>query len=363
MNNLGVYIHVPYCSSKCRYCSFVSTCNLSSRDLYVERVLSEISECRGLGVVDSVYLGGGTPSVLGAERIGVVLSAVAEKFTLSKDCEITVEVNPESASIGFFERLVLFGVNRISIGLQCASDSVLVRAGRRHTVEQFIVAVNSAKEAGIDNISGDFIIGLEGETRKDIEKTLGLLVSLGVKHISAYSLSVERGCVMYGSDYRPDEDKMAEDYDFSRLFLEKNGYERYEISNFAKDKAYSRHNTKYWTHLPYVGFGPAAHSFYDNIRFANTDKVSDYLSGITRVWEEKIDLKELEEEFIMLRLRLKDGFSMSEYEKLFGKRFLTGRDRAVRKLTDAGVLALENDRVKATDKGIYVLNYIITELL
>ena len=360
---IGVYVHVPFCRGKCRYCSFVSTVNPARQQEYVMRVCDEIAAFGDGEKADTVYFGGGTPSCLYPGAISTIFSELRDKFVFDENAEITCEANPESATPEFIEECLKNGVNRLSFGLQCADDDVLKTAGRLHTAGDFIRAVKLAKLCGINNISADFIIGLEGENRDILTKTLELIDLLDIPHVSAYSLSVEKGCVMYSGKYRPDEDSMADDYEYASDFLRNRGYDRYEISNFAKNGMISRHNTKYWTGADYAGFGPAAHSFYMGYRCANTDNIAAYLDGKNTVSREFIDKTQQREEFIMLRLRLKDGINLSEYSNLFGAELTTEKKPEVEKLLNMGVIDIKNNRLFATDKGIYVLNRIITELI
>lgn len=363
MNSAGVYVHVPYCRGKCAYCSFISTVNGATQKQYVDALRAEIRNCPYNAEIRTVYFGGGTPSCLYRGAIGEITSEIRKKFCVDADAEFTVEANPESATSEFFDECIDAGVNRLSIGLQCADDEVLKKAGRLHTTAGFISAVESARVAGFGNISADLIIGLEGETRSEIEKSLSLLASLDVNHISVYSLSVEKGSFMFSRPYRPNEDKMADDYTFTSAFLKKEGFNRYEISNFAKKGFESRHNLGYWLHKPYLGFGPSAHSFFGGKRFSDTENLAAYLKGVTCIATEEITLEQLKEEYIMLRLRLERGIDLCEYENLFGEKIQEIKKREINRLTAAGVVAQENGRLFATEKGIYVLNYIITELI
>ncbi len=363
MEDIGIYVHIPFCSGKCAYCSFISTVNSTKQPLFIERLLREIDDCRYCGNVTSIYVGGGTPSVLNNGYLSQIFTKIRSKYTVECNSEITTEINPESATEEFLSECERNGVNRISIGLQCADDEILKAAGRRHSVSDFVNAVELAKKHGMDNISADLMLGLPGETDKKIIDSLNLLFELGIRHVSVYSLSVEKGCVMYSKKYLPDEDAMADQYGLVSKILRDNGYERYEVSNFAKEGKFGKHNMKYWLHKPYLGFGPSAHSFFNGLRFANTDKISDYLDGTTKVSEEPISREGAEEEFIMLRLRLNDGISLSEYRRLFDKKFEDGRESRLQKMYDAGVIEKKDDRIFATEKGIYILNYIITELI
>lgn len=363
MEHAGIYIHVPYCRGKCRYCSFVSTINLSTQRSYLSSLEKEISAWEIPVIVDTLYFGGGTPSCLERGGISAITDMLRKKFVFSDGAEITVEANPESADDGFFEECRAAGVNRVSLGLQCANDEVLKKAGRLHTVADFVAAIGRARDAGLENISADLILGLEGESRVDVASSLKLLVDLGVPHVSIYSLSVEKGCIMYSAEYRPDEDSLADEYCFASGYLRGCGYDRYEISNFAKNGMIGKHNTGYWLHKPYLGFGPAAHSWFGGERFFNTENVAAYLNGTTRVSAEKISVEQFKEEYVMLRLRLSRGIDLSEYEKLFSRRLTDDKRSQIDRLVGYGVIEISDGRLYATEKGVYVLNQIITELI
>lgn len=363
MNEIGIYVHIPYCASKCKYCSFTSSVNNKTEEQYVSALINEIKSKRTGELVTSVYFGGGTPSVLKNGQINRILSSIRDNYSISDDCEITVEANPESATDEFLDECKLSEVNRLSFGLQCADNEILKKIGRLHTVEQFTEAVNGAKNRGFDNISGDIIIGLEGENDKTVIDSLVLLDSLKIDHVSVYSLSVEKGCIMYTEKYRPDEDLMADRYDLCCEFLKNAGYERYEISNFARNGKVSRHNNKYWTGVDYLGFGVAAHSLRNGVRSENTSSINKYISGVSTVNEILLTKTDYIEEFIMLGLRLKSGISLSKYYKKFGERLEEKKAAEIKKLLGSGIIEIVGDYLRATDKGAYVLNYIITELI
>lgn len=363
MEQAEIYVHIPFCRRKCRYCSFVSTDRLSRISAYVDALIREMQSRRSAVRAKSVYIGGGTPSCMFGGAIERIARAVQTFFRPLDGAEFTVEANPESASDEFFDECRAAGVNRISMGLQCACDEVLKKAGRIHTVRDFTDAVARARRAGFDNISADFMIGLENETHADLVRTLDLLTALSVPHVSVYSLSVEKGCAMYGDAYRPDEDFMADEYAFASDYLRKKGYDRYEISNFALAGKEGRHNLGYWLHTPYLGFGAAAHSYYGAVRSANTDDIEAYIAGTAPVLTEKIGFEQYKEEYVMLRMRLKNGIDLAEYEKLFGEKLTLVKQERISRLIEAGFIEIAGGRLFATDKGVYLLNGIITELI
>ena len=362
MEKAGIYLHIPFCRRKCDYCSFVSTPDNSLQDEYLYRLKAEIDACEG-AVADTVYIGGGTPSTAFRGFLTQVCSALKRKFDLDELKEFTIECNPESVSFGFLSECKTLGVNRLSLGLQSADDEILKSIGRVHTVNDFITAVKRAKSFGIDNISGDLILGLPKQTEKDIENAIELFASLDLSHVSVYSLSVEKGTPLFKSGYKPDDDYQSDLYEFAVSKLKTFGYDRYEVSNFARNGKRAVHNTKYWTGADYYGFGVSAHSLIKGERIANVSSIKEYLLGKTQAERTALTVDDEREEFIMLRLRVVDGLSLSEYERRFSKDLLLEKKTEIDKLLNLGLVKLKGDRLKVEDKGVYLLNSIITELI
>lgn len=364
MKKAGLYIHVPFCIRKCGYCDFYSvTGDEQLMDAYTSAVIDTFREYKGKINADTVYFGGGTPSVLGGKRISAILNAAREMIT---DCaEITVELNPGDSLNEFFALCSAAGVNRASIGLQSADDNELRLLTRRHTVSDVKEAVRLARLNGINNISLDLMLGIEGQTKQSISRSVDFCADLGVDHVSAYMLKVEEGtpfAAAKGKNRFPDEDTVADMYLFAVERLANRGYEQYEISNFAAGGAKSRHNLKYWNCEEYVGIGPSAHSFYEKKRFFYRRSISSFISGEKPVSDGSGGNFD---EYAMLRLRLSDGLVRAEAEKSFSD----GAERyekmlvKARRYEKAGLCIADGVKIALNSRGFLVSNMIIGDLL
>ena len=323
----GIYIHIPFCRHKCSYCDFVSFPDkIDYAEAYMACLYKEL-KMRGKELrdytFDTVYFGGGTPSYIPPKLILGAMNQIRKCFTLSKDAEVTLELNPGTIGESKVKIYKEAGINRYSIGLQTAIDEQLANIGRIHNVRDYVYATKLLKG---ENFSTDVMLGLKNQSKEDIGKTIELAAACGSKHISMYALTVEDGTPIY-TDYLngelPDSDEVADMYDFGRVLLKKFGFERYEISNFAKPGFESRHNLNYWKRGEYIGFGVAASSFMKGKRFTNTFNLDEYMKCIISGFYPAIDCEEVSEtdakfEFIMLALRTKYGVSLSEYENSFG---------------------------------------------
>ncbi len=371
MESLGIYVHIPFCRRKCDFCDFYSVCDLSDKlmDRYLKALLSQLDEYFQYGhpAVDTVYIGGGTPSVFGGKRLEKLLKELAAKTQLSRQAEITVEVNPESVDDKLLKRLKASGVNRLSMGVQSADDRELRSLGRLHDWQGAVKAFKLAREY-FDNISLDLIYGLEGQTLEGWLDTLQKTIDLGPEHISCYCLKVEegtplalRGCV------QPDEDVQADMYLRAVELLEQHGYRQYEISNFARGGHISRHNSKYWDLSPYLGLGCAAHSFYGGQRFSFVRDLRAYIDGVEGrrpVVEELDELAYINRsgEYVMLKLRTTEGIDPDVFEQRFEVPFAP-YEALLRKYEAGGYAKHENDRWRLTPKGFLVSNVIIGDLV
>ena len=327
---LGLYIHIPFCRSKCAYCDFYSLAGAEEcMDDYcraLERHLAEVAPQAECHKADTVYFGGGTPSYLGAERLCRLLGSIRKLYKVDKHAEITLEANPDSATDRkTLKRLRKAGFNRLSLGVQSMDDALLQTIGRIHTRQQVQEAVAAARKAGFKNLSLDLIYGLPGQTMEGWEKTLSDAVGLHPEHLSCYGLKLEEGTPLYrrqGELTFPDEDMQADMYLYAVEFLKQCGYEQYEISNFAKPGFASRHNLKYWLMQEYAGFGPGAHSDFGNVRYGYARDLERYLKGELVLQEsETVDSDEREREYLMLRLRTVQGVDPREFEYRFRQRF------------------------------------------
>ena len=328
-DKLGIYIHIPFCRSKCDYCDFYSLAGREDQmDRYQKALLAHLKETAPLAQgfpVDSIYFGGGTPSCYGAKRIKELLAHLSKLFQVERDAEITVECNPDSVDWRSMARLRRSGVNRISLGVQSSDDEELRRLGRVHTWQQVKDAVAACRKAGLDNISLDLIYGLPDQTLEQWENTLADALVLAPRHISCYGLKLEEGTPLYDrreSLNLPDGDLQADMYLYAVELLGQNGYVQYEISNFAQPGYESRHNLKYWMLEEYAGFGPGAYSDFGGVRYGYTRDLDGYIAGRLDLAEsERISPQEREMEYIMLRLRTARGIDIREFENRFRQRF------------------------------------------
>lgn len=364
MKKIGLYIHIPFCKRKCPYCDFFSIkMNDEEMNRYVDKVIERFDKyCNDDIVLDTVYFGGGTPSTLGTERIAKILNVINDKFTVDKNAEITMEMNPTSKELIDFTVLKECGLNRLSIGMQSAVECEMKLLGRTHSQEDVINTVNQAKKSGIDNISLDLIIGVPTQTKESLKYSMDFCKSLGVKHISAYILKIEEGTKFYtikDSLNMPSDDEQAEMYMYVSEYLESIGYSQYEISNYSLEGFESKHNTKYWRCEEYIGIGPSAHSFYNGERFYYNRSFEEFYNDKTN-----FDcIGGTEEEFIMLNLRLKRGLIFKEYEEKYNKKFPEEIIKKAKILEKAGLLTVDKEKVSLNRKGYLVSNAIICELI
>ncbi len=374
---LGLYIHVPFCRSKCEYCDFYSLgggLNNESMELYLQAVLAHIRETslRVTGyVVDTVYFGGGTPTFFGAEGLVRILAEIDRRFQLEPNAEITLEANPDTITAEGMAKLRRAGFNRISIGVQTDDDAKLKALGRPHTYKQAQAAVSLARRAGFQNVSIDLMFGLPSQTREQWMSTLRNVLELRPEHISCYGLKVEPGTPLY--EYReganlPDDDTQADMYFYAVETLEEMGYEQYEISNFAKPGLACRHNLKYWMGEPYIGFGPAAASDFGGKRFTAEANLDRYITGIleqrTILSEcETIPSRERAGEYLMLRLRTAYGIEENEYKQRFLLPFEPLEELLAMYEKRGLSQKEENGRWRLTPRGFMVSNSILVQLL
>ncbi len=374
----SLYIHIPFCEKKCAYCDFVSFDSAGDRmDGYFRALQKEIRLSSELYPtikgVSTVFFGGGTPSFVDEKYIAQTLDAVRDRIGIRSGAEITLESNPNSLSRRKLDSYLEAGVNRLSIGLQSADDTILSRIGRVHTAEMFFRAFLTAREAGFRNINVDLIYALPAQTVRDFENTLKFAADLVPEHISAYALTLAQGTPLHtdaaaGRVFLPGEDEDREMYHLAADFLRAEGWARYEISNFAKKGYECAHNLAYWLREDYLGLGAAAHSCTGDVRFSNTPDLDGYISCLSE-WKtaynnrESLDAKQIETEYIMLRLRLAEGIDINEYERLFGRDFKAVFAIAAKRLQDAGLAELSGGRFYATDRGFDLQNSVVLELL
>ncbi len=366
----GIYIHIPFCKSKCRYCDFTSyPSKLYLADAYMACVYKEMklraAELKGRKF-DTVYFGGGTPSVIDAMSIVGCMNLIRAEYDLASDAEVTIELNPgtvDASKISLYQKA---GINRFSIGLQSANDKILEDIGRIHTAKDFAETCKLLKGC---NISADIMIGLKDQTHQDVKEAIDLAQGCGAKHISMYALTPEDGTPIY-SDYLngdlPDADTVAEQYDLARKYLDERGYRRYEVSNFAKPGFCSRHNINYWKRGEYIGFGVSASSFIGDRRFTNTRDLDDYIKCIMTNYYPVVDDAVVEGddakfEMIMLAFRTSEGLSLSRYKQAFGTDFPVDFFEPLKKNVE--YLEYENGKVRIKDRYLYVQNTILMDFL
>ncbi|MBE7703573.1 MAG: radical SAM family heme chaperone HemW [Cyanobacteria bacterium SIG28] len=310
----SAYIHIPFCKSKCKYCSFVSFTNCQEIEQYVPALLKDIQVNYRGELLKTLYLGGGTPSLLSLN----ILGQIVKSFSLDTNSEITIEVNPDDASLDYFKGLLDIGINRISMGSQSFDNNILKIIGRRHTSEQTKKAVEFAQSAGFKNVSLDLIYGLPEQN--NIKTDLEMITQLGVQHISTYGLKIEEGSYFYNHLPKnlPDDDRQADMYLEINEYLAKKEFKRYEISNFAKVGYESQHNLNYWNNSEYYGFGLAAHGYVNGVRYSNLTNMADYIEQpIKKDFEHKVTKKEKLEEEIFLGFRKETGIDVREINKKF----------------------------------------------
>lgn len=364
MNKIGLYIHIPFCKSKCPYCDFYSLRKgEEDYDIYTSSLKKSLNwwKQKTDKKADTLYLGGGTPSLLGGERISEIVSFAKELFGC--DGEITVECNPSCADADFFEMVSQAGVNRISLGMQSAVDSERKKLGRIADVHQVELSIKNALSAGIENISLDVMMGIPEQNEKSLADTLDFCVSSGVKHISAYILKIEEGTWFYKNSHRlnlPDDDLTADLYLQMADFLNENSFNQYEISNFAKKGYESRHNLKYWNCEEYIGIGPSAHSFSDGKRLYYPRNIEAFEKGAEPVVDGVGgDLQE----YIMLRLRLSEGLVFSKCKRRFPDFVKEEYIRKAEPLKKSGLIKLDNDSISLTPEGFLLSNAIIGKII
>ena len=364
-NSLGLYLHIPFCEKKCKYCDFYSA--FKSEELLDRYTLALIKSIKQWGgtlnrPIDTIYFGGGTPSLL-SHRLESIITAVKSSFCVLDNAEITLELNPAGDVKSLLEYAKKAGINRLSIGAQSGDDKELSVLGRSHTVSQTENTFFLARKLGFKNISLDLMLGLPNSSIDTLKKSLDFITELNPEHISAYILKIEENTVFYKQKDTlnlPNDDEVAEQYLFMCDYLTKKGYDHYEISNFAKNDKFSRHNLKYWQGDDYLGVGPSAHSAVDKKRFFYERDILGFINENPPLPDGEAGGKE---EFIMLSLRLKNGVEFSKYLDLFGEKIPDKLIEKARLLEKHGFLNITDKSISLTDNGMLLSNSIITELL
>ncbi len=373
---LGIYIHIPFCVSKCIYCDFLSMpVDDGTKEAYVKALCLEIKDfaCgyRNSFCVKTVFFGGGTPSILKAELICEIFQCIRDNFAFADDCEITVECNPGTVDSVKLNSYREFGVNRLSFGVQSVNDDELKALGRIHTYRDFLMSYEQAVRAGFTNINVDLMSALPGQTVDSWKKTLREAVKLRTAHISAYSLIIEDGTLLSEMvndgviNNLPDEDEERRIYMLTNEFLSNAGYHRYEISNYAREGMECEHNKLYWTGRDYIGFGLGAASLIGRRRFSNTRKLSEYIANPLSEKEDVtvLSVNDMMSEFMYLGLRMTNGVSPVEFKNRFGRHIFNVYGDVLNKYRDYGMLEYNDEYIRLTDRGINVSNVIFSDFL
>ena len=385
MKDIGIYVHIPFCKHKCYYCDFISYANKESLvERYINVLIREITDVATgnrldyengideLFNVNTIYIGGGTPSFIESKYIVNIISTIKEYFKINENAEITLEVNPGTVNENKLKDYFNAGVNRLSIGLQATNDSLLKEIGRIHTYEDFRTSYDLVREAGFENVNVDLMSGLPGQSLEQWLNSLRVTTDLMPEHISAYSLMIEEGTPFFAK-YRdqsslPDEETERQMYEQTKVLLRERGLYRYEISNYAKPGFECRHNIGYWRRREYLGLGLGASSFFQGRRWRNTDSFAEYLRDSRdrkkiRREEEVLTRQDSMEEFMFLGLRMCEGVSEGEFMKEFKVDMESVYGAAIDKLEKGGLLQRTGERIALTEKGINLSNPVLAEFL
>ncbi|MBO4646431.1 MAG: radical SAM family heme chaperone HemW [Bacteroidales bacterium] len=370
----GIYIHFPFCKQKCIYCNFYSVASQRQREAYWDALCREMEIRRNFlpaQPIDTLYIGGGTPSLCTPQELEKMLNSLSRFYTFSKDWEFTLEANPEQLTPDYLSSLKLLGINRLSIGVQSFDDRILQLLNRRHTAKEAKEAVLRAAQVGFENLSIDLIYDIAYRTGEQWREELCTALSLPIVHLSAYSLTVEENTLLAkrvarGERYIPEESDTERDYAILEEMTEKAGFEQYEISNFARNRLVSRHNSAYWSGQPYLGLGAAAHSFLRPVRQWNIADISQYIEGILRgnpaVEREELSMDQQYDEMVLLRLRTREGLLLEEVERCFGEEKVRYLRRQLSKVSPTHY-ELREGRITLTYSGRLFADAVSAELM
>ena len=380
MKEIGIYIHIPFCVQKCYYCDFVSYTNKDCIiPKYVQAVKNEILNFiqKNKDIkISTMYIGGGTPSYIASKYIKEIMDLLNEHKILENTKEITIEVNPKTANIEKLEEYKKMGINRLSIGLQSTENRLLEQIGRIHNYQDFLDTYNMAKKVGFKNINVDLMIGLPNQNLKDVKKSVEELIKLNPQHISVYSLIVEENTPIYkiletGKIKLPDEELERNMYWYVKNKLELNGFKHYEISNFAKEGYESKHNMDCWSQKEYIGFGVAAYSYIDNVRFGNIDNIEKFIENcLNNKFEENKIIEEIEDnilnkekEYMLIGLRKINGISIQEFKNKFGENPIFVFKNELNKLVEEKLIKIDYDKIFLSNKGLDLANIVWEEFV
>lgn len=374
-NEIGIYVHIPFCKKKCDYCDFISYCDKGMLiSDYIESVIKEIESQNIQSKITTVYIGGGTPSYIDSKYIIKILEKIKEK-NISEDAEITIEVNPGTVTEKKLKDYINCGINRLSIGLQSTKDEILKEIGRIHEYADFLNTYNMAKKIGFNNMNVDLMIGLPNQKIIDIKESLEKILELNPNHISVYSLILEEGTLLFkkvedGVLKIPDEELERNMYWYVKNTLELNGYKHYEISNFAKEGYESKHNLNCWNQKEYIGIGCAAHSYKNITRYSNTENIEEYINNIhkkcfekNRIIHEVQTEEDARKEFMLLGLRKVDGVKINEFKNKFGDNPIYLYRNQLNKLSKENLIIVDNDDIRLSNRGIDLANLVWEEFI
>lgn len=370
----GIYLHIPFCRQKCYYCDFYKTVNTSLLPEFLEALLWEAKIRKNYleSPVDTIYFGGGTPSVLGPRQLEKILDTLHRLFPVRSVAELTFEANPDDLTPEYLHALRKAGINRLSIGIQTLEAVLLQKMNRRHTSEQAINAVKMAAEMGFDNISIDLIYGIPGLSAKVWEKGLIKALQLPVQHLSAYHLTYHEGTAFYtwlkkGTLVEVDEEESVRQFESLVDIAREMGFEQYEISNFSRNELYSKHNIAYWLGEKYLGLGPSAHSYNQSSRRWNVSSVAQYIEALNQnkpfFEEENLSQTDRFNEYVLTRIRTKWGLLLPEIEQFFGENRRSYLEKQISKYIESNAIFIQNERVLLTKKGLFISDKIMADLI
>lgn len=369
----GIYIHIPFCVQKCSYCNFYSIANLSLKNEFLKSLTIEIIQNKGIfkdETVETIYFGGGTPSLLSADEIDSILTLLSAHYRLGNNMEITLEANPDDLTLDYLTKLAQTNVNRLSIGIQSFNDDILKQINRRHTSQQAIQSIKDAQKVGFSNLSIDLIYGIPNQQDAQWIENLALAAEFQIPHLSCYALTVEENTVLHkkiemNRAVAPNEEDAVRQFDLLMDFVANEGYHQYEISNYCRNNLYSRHNRAYWNGISYLGFGPGAHSYHQNIRRWNITSVAEYIKGInlgTVVFEnETLTMRDQFNEYLMTSLRTDVGMDIELVKTRFGIPYSDWIITQLKKL-DSRLISIHKNKVNLSQKGKHWADYVTREL-
>ena len=373
--HIGIYIHIPFCKKKFYYCDFISYCNKDNLiEKYIQAVKNEIQLQEIKTDIDTIYIGGGTPSYIEAKYIKEILEEIKTK-NVSKEAEITIEVNPGTVTLEKLQEYKNYGINRLSIGLQSTQNNLLKTIGRIHNFEEFLETYKMARKIGFKNINVDLMLGLPNQKISDLKESLEKVLELKPEHISVYSLIVEENTPIADKIEKnelilPEEETERNMYWYVKNTLELNGFHHYEISNFAKKSFESKHNLNCWEQQEYIGIGTSAHSYVENVRYSNTENLEKYIDNIeqgtpenNKIIHEVQNENDKKKEFMLLGLRKIDGIKISEFKKAFGDNPIYLFRNELKKLSDEELIEIDDDIIRLTNKGINLANLVWEEFI